>query len=74
MIELSDSSYELSARKKRDEFLRDVCCAANLPLIQVDAKRAYSIKEIRSIFAQFLPENIPFDRTVDIENVFQVGE
>lgn len=74
VIELNDSSHETSVRKKRDKFLRGVCSAANLPLIQVDAKRAYSIKSIRSIFAEFLPENTQANKATEVRNVFYAGE
>ncbi len=72
VIELNDSSHETPGRKKRDKFLRSVCSAANLPLIQVDAKRAYSIKSIRSIFAEFLPGNTQNKKTTEVQDLLSV--
>ncbi len=74
VVELNDSSHETPERKKRDEFLRDVCEAANMPLIQVDAKRAYSIKRIRSIFADFLPENGESKKTTEVTDLLGVDK
>lgn len=72
VIELNDSSHETPDRKKRDKFLRRICSAANLPLLQVDAKRAYSIKSIRSIFAEFLPENTQNKTPAEVKDLLGV--
>jgi hypothetical protein len=46
-IELDDKSHNSKARKARDEFLQSACVSAQLPLIQIPAKSAYNIDEIR---------------------------
>jgi hypothetical protein len=47
-LELNDRSHQNRGRKQRDEFLAEVCHAAGIPLIQVTAKRAYSVGELRA--------------------------
>ncbi len=54
VIELNDASHSSSKRKKRDKFLSGVCNAANIPLIHVVAKSAYSISEIRQLIVPYL--------------------
>lgn len=46
-IELNDKSHNSRKRQRRDEFIEGVCRAANLPLITIPAKAAYSVLEIR---------------------------
>lgn len=46
-IELNDKSHYKSKRRKRDEFLRESCASAKLPLIEFDARRSYSIEDIK---------------------------
>lgn len=46
-IELNDSSHNSSSRQKRDDFLVSAFDSANLPLIQMPAKKSYSINDIR---------------------------
>ena len=50
-IELDDSSHKSKKRHERDEFLKEVCNAAEIPLIQVPAKAAYVIDEVKAIIA-----------------------
>jgi hypothetical protein len=47
-VELDDRSHQNQRRKQRDEFLAEVCHAAGIPLIQVAAKRAYPVGELRA--------------------------
>ncbi|RCX31294.1 DUF2726 domain-containing protein [Thioalbus denitrificans] len=46
-IELDDRSHQRADRKARDDFLTGVCHAAGLPLVQVQAQRAYTVSELR---------------------------
>ncbi|MDX9789159.1 MAG: DUF2726 domain-containing protein [Desulfobacterales bacterium] len=46
-IELDDKSHQKNKRQGRDAFLVGLCNAISLPLIQVPARRAYSVPEIR---------------------------
>ncbi len=47
VIELNDKSHRSEKRAMRDQFIREACQGAELPLIEVEAKRAYSVAEIR---------------------------
>jgi len=53
-IELDDSSHQSKKRKKRDDFLSGACSAAGIPLVQVPAKSAYVIDEIRQLIMPHL--------------------
>jgi hypothetical protein len=53
-IELEDGSHNSKRRQERDEFLKGVCEAAGVPLIQVPAKSAYVISEVRSLLPCYL--------------------
>ena len=46
-IELDDRSHGTHKRKERDDFLRGVCEAAGLPLLNIPAQRSYSVAELR---------------------------
>jgi hypothetical protein len=46
-IELDDRSHGTRKRKERDNFLRGVCEAAGLPLLNIPAQRSYSVAELR---------------------------
>tara|TARA_R110002049_G_scaffold20717_1_gene75854 strand:+ start:10150 stop:10683 length:534 start_codon:yes stop_codon:yes gene_type:complete len=48
-LELNDSSHRSKRRAARDAFVRGVCESAWLPLLEVQAKRAYSVVEIREM-------------------------
>lgn len=54
VIELNDNSHSLKNRKERDVFLAEACSSAGLPLIQIPAKSAYSVKEINNLLAQHI--------------------
>ena len=66
-IELNDSSHSRENRKRRDEFLSGACKAANVPLIQLPARAAYSISEIQKVLAPFIqappPGKVEIGRT-----------
>ena len=47
-IELDDKSHQQRKRKERDAFLVGLCEAASLPLMQMKAKRGYSVAELRT--------------------------
>ena len=46
-VELDDRSHGARKRRKRDDFLREVCGAAGLPLLNITARRSYSVEELR---------------------------
>ena len=54
-IELNDRSHNSRVRKERDQFLESACKSADIPLVQVSAKAAYSIAEIQSCISVYLP-------------------
>jgi ssDNA-binding Zn-finger/Zn-ribbon topoisomerase 1 len=53
-IELDDGSHNSKRRQERDEFLKGVCEAAGVPLIQIPAKSAYVISEVRNLLPRYL--------------------
>lgn len=53
-MELDDSSHKSDKRQRRDEFLRGVCGAAHIPLVQIPARASYGIDEIRKLLAPHL--------------------
>lgn len=74
-IELDDDSHNSKRRQKRDEFLKGVCEAAGVPLIQVPAKSAYVISEVRGLLPRYLtvkdtsePESSPAPAIKKSEN------
>ena len=46
-MELDDRSHGARKRRERDDFLRGVCQAAGLPLLNIPAQRSYSVAELR---------------------------
>ena len=53
VVELNDRSHNKPKRRKRDEFLRDACKSAGLPLVEVKTKRTYSVSELRDLLNEF---------------------
>lgn len=49
-VELNDRSHSSPRAQARDDFLRNVCQAINLPLLTVPDRSAYSPPDIRSRF------------------------
>jgi len=47
-IELNDKSHSTQRAKARDELVLNVCRAIKLPLLQIPAKQAYSLQDIRA--------------------------
>lgn len=62
-IELDDGSHHSKRRHESDAFLKGVCEAAGIPLIQVPAKSAYIISELRRL----LPRYLTTKDTIDTE-------
>lgn len=58
-IELDDQSHASRKRQKRDEFLKGVCQAAEIPLLQVPAKSGYVIEEIATLLSPYFAESTP---------------
>ncbi|MGH8545852.1 MAG: DUF2726 domain-containing protein [Gammaproteobacteria bacterium] len=46
-VELNDRSHQNSKRQDRDRFLQEVCKIISLPLVQIQARSAYSVTELR---------------------------
>jgi hypothetical protein len=47
-VELNDKSHSTQRAQARDELVLNVCRAINLPLLQVPAKQAYSLQDLRA--------------------------
>jgi hypothetical protein len=47
-IELDDKSHQKVSRRQRDAFVVELCRTIGLPLVQIPAKRTYSVEEIRT--------------------------
>lgn len=56
-IELDDSSHQRPDRIERDEFVDGVFDAANLPLVHLPVKQAYSTTELGEVFRKVLKQN-----------------
>ena len=54
VIELDDGSHKSEKRNRRDTFLKGVCSAANIPLVQVPAKKGYVLGDIQELLAPYL--------------------
>lgn len=53
VVELDDASHRQSHRRNRDEFLEKSLAAAKVPIFRFQAKRTYSVQDIRdAIFTQ----------------------
>ncbi len=48
VVELDDQSHQAPKRQERDVFLARLCEAVSLPLLQIQARRAYSVPELRA--------------------------
>lgn len=57
-IELDDQSHQQRKRQERDAFLVGLCKAISLPLVQVPAKRTYSVPEVRATVMGALEQQI----------------
>ena len=53
-IELDDKSHNKKQRVNRDEFLKNVCIAADLPVIRFTAQATYNITEVKKDIYQSL--------------------
>lgn len=58
-IELDDRSHQSKNRQGRDAFLEGVCSAANVPLIRVPAKAAYTLGSINELVAPYFDKHSP---------------
>lgn len=52
VVELNDRSHKSAKRQERDDFLRSACAGAGLLLSEFQAKKSYSIEEVRNQIAQ----------------------
>lgn len=55
VIELNDMSHRSEKRAERDQFLREACRSADLRLIEVDAKRSYTVAELTTLLVEPAP-------------------
>lgn len=56
-IALDDGSHNTKRPDERDEFLKEVCEAAGVPLVRLPAKSAYVINEVKRLIAPYLTYN-----------------
>ncbi len=54
VIELNDSSHNSAKRIERDEFLREVCRSANIPLLFWKAREGYSPVELKQALSNYI--------------------
>jgi hypothetical protein len=71
-IELDDRSHQSKSRYQRDGFLKGVCEAGYVPLIQVPAKSGYVIEEVKQLIAPYLaaidtPAQVPLSEPASRE-------
>jgi hypothetical protein len=57
-IELDDSSHKRNDRQERDEFVKNVCKVAGLPLLRLPVQREYNSREIAVQIAPFLKDKV----------------
>lgn len=50
-VELNDRSHSSKRAQARDHFVAEVCRTVGLPLLTVQAQRAYSVREVQAQFA-----------------------
>ena len=65
-IELNDSSHNNKKRQERDDFLRGACLSADLPLVQIKAKAAYNMSDIRDVVAIYMPTHMQTKKVEDL--------
>ncbi len=53
-IELNDKSHNSKKRQERDEFLRDACAGAGLPLLEVTAKVGYTVQYVTDLVKPYV--------------------
>jgi hypothetical protein len=62
VVELNDKSHNSKTRTMRDNFLRASCESAGLPLIEIPAKRRYSIEAVKRRLNDAIagPQAVPY--------------
>ncbi|WP_221274578.1 DUF2726 domain-containing protein [Thaumasiovibrio subtropicus] len=53
-IELNDKSHNRKNRKKRDEFVREICKNAALPFVEFQVKHSYTMSKVHEKLAGIL--------------------
>lgn len=56
VVELDDKTHLLPGRRRRDQFLDEVCKRAGLPLIRIKTARHYDVDAIRGTVRAHLPK------------------
>lgn len=70
-IELNDKSHNSKSRKERDRFLEAACKSAGLPLLQVPAKSAYQVTEIRALISKYISQIESPETTAALTDIAQ---
>lgn len=65
-IELNDSSHNSKKRRERDNFLEGACKASGTPLIQIAAKAAYTVNEIKQSLETGISGSVAKEPELDI--------
>lgn len=68
-LELNDASHNSKRRHERDEFLKGVCEAAGVPLVQVPAKSGYVISEVLALLPASLTNNDSIDPDKTVQTI-----
>jgi hypothetical protein len=53
-VELNDKTHKRTGRKQRDYFVLSACESAGLPLLNIDARRGYSVQEVKELLVATL--------------------
>lgn len=65
-IELDDKSHRTTSRQQRDAFLGDLCQAVGLPLLRIQAKRTYTVQELRTSILDATQRRLEPSLTADL--------
>lgn len=65
VLEFEDSSQLNGERQKRHQFIQDVCDAAAIPRVLIDARGGFSIRDIRQQLAFLWPDS---DQVVSVQD------
>lgn len=62
VVELNDKSHNSKSRTMRDNFLRASCESAGLPLVEIPAKRGYSVEAVKQRLNNAIagPQAVPY--------------
>jgi len=66
VIELDDASHERLDRARRDEFVDATLRSAGLPILRVEARRAYAPAELAALIKESIGHVVPVPRPADV--------